>query len=171
MYSNLQKEGVYDQAHRARFTNIDNEDYLGMWDSKVYVRVPAGDSVTLPEAQAITFGIDLATRVMMKDERKKFVPTMLEPTWEMSQRTKIGIPSARDPYEKQIVRWLDAGEETPEMQALRSQVRDQIMQDMKAEVSTEPPKGPSSKGDLAVVTDKSKPDRAGREFEGISSLK
>lgn len=171
MFSHLQKEGIYDNSHRARFTNIDNEEYVGMWDSKVYVRIPAGDSVTLPEAQAITFGIDLATRVMMKDERKKFIPTMLEPAWEMSQRTNVGIPAKRDPFEKQIVQWLDPGEETPEMQALRSQVREQVLNDMKAEVSTDAPKGPVSKDQLSIVGDRSNPARAGHEFEGLAALK
>ena len=171
MLSHLQKEGIYDQTHRARFTNIDDEDFVGTWDSKVYVRVPPGESVTLPESQAINFAIALATRVMVKDEKRKFVPSMYEPTYEMSQRTRTGIPDARKPYEDKILQWLEAGEETPEVQALRSALREEILNDLTAKPSTAPPTGPKSKNDIAVVPDGSRPERSGKEFEGLASLK
>lgn len=171
MFSHLDKEGLYDQSRRYRFTNVDDEEFIGMWDSKVYVRVPVGESVTLPESQAINFAKDLATRVMIKDEKRKYVPTQNAPTYEESQKSRVGIPAARDPYEKRILQLIEQGEETPEMQALRSELRDEVMRDLKGVVSTAPPSGPSSREQLAVVGDVSRPGRSGHEFEGLAALK
>ena len=168
--SNLDKEGLYDQTRRYKFNNIGDEEYVGMWNSKVFVTVPPGESVTLPEAQAITFAKDLCTRVMLKEEKARFVPNMYEPTWEMSQRSRAGIPLARDPYEKRILQAIEEGQETPELQALRSQIREEVMADLTATVSTEPPRGPSSVSDLSLVKDK-RTAREGHEFEGLTALK
>lgn len=170
-YSNLDKEGLYDQSQRYRFHNIDDEVFVGKWNGTEYVTVPAGESVTLPESQAINFAKQLATRVMIKDEQEKFVPTMMEPTWEQSRKTRTGIPMAREPYEKRILKKIEIGEETPEIQSLRSQIREELISDMSMQVSTEAPQGPRSKSEISIVADKNRPQHEGKEFEGVSSLK
>lgn len=170
-YSTLDKEGLYDQTQRYKFTNIDDEEFIGMWNGKLFVTVPKGASVTLPESQAINFAKALCDRVMRKEEKAKFVPNMREQRWEESERTRVGIPMARKPYESQILQKINQDEETPEMQVMRSQVREELMRDMSAQVNTESPKGPSSLSSLALVNDGSRVERTGREFEGVTSLK
>lgn len=161
-----------DDSQLYRFTNIDDEPYVGRWNGKEFVKVPAGHSVTIPESKAIVFAKDLCTRVMLKEEKAKFVPNLREATWEESQKTRTGIPMARKPYEDRILQKLEMGEETPETQALRSQLREQILSDMNSKVSTESPASalPKSTKDLSVVKDK-RTLREGHEFEGVKSLK
>ena len=161
---------LYDNSQRYRFTNIDDEPFVGLWDGREFVTVPSGGSVTLPEAQAITYAKELCTRVMFKEEKEKFIPNMREATWEESQKTRVGIPMARKPYEDRILQHLELNDETPEVQAMRSEMREQLMRDLNAQVSTDAPKGPAALKDLNVLKDK-RTIREGHEFEGVKSLK
>jgi len=165
-----QERYLFDNTQRYRFTNIDDEPFVGMWDGREFVNVPAGASVTLPEAQAITYAKELCTRVMFKEEKEKFVPNMREASWEESQKSRVGIPLARDPYEKRILQKLETGDETPELQAMRSEMREELMRDLSAKVETAPAGPPRAIKDLAVVKDK-RTARDGHEFEGVKSLK
>lgn len=169
-FSNLDKQGLYDNTQRYRFTNIDDEMFTGMWNGRIFVRLLPGESATLPEVYAVTFSKELATRVMLKEEKAKYIPTQNAPTWEESQKSRVGIPMARDPYEKRIVQKMEVGEETPEIEAMRSQMREQLLADMSAQVSTDAPSGPKAAADLSLVEDK-RAIRKGREFEGVTALK
>ncbi len=42
----------------------------------------------------------------------------------------MGVPSARKPYEDKILRELKIDEQSPQMQVLRAQVKDQIISDI-----------------------------------------
>lgn len=168
--SETEERSLYDNSQRYRFTNIDDEEFIGMWDGRIFVTVPAGRSVTLPEAQAITYAKALCTRVMLKEEKSKFVPNMREATWEESQKTRTGVPMARDPYEKRILQKLEQNEDTPELQVLRSEIREELLHDMQAQVSMDAPRGPAALSDLSLVKDK-RTVRDGHEFEGITALK
>lgn len=170
-FSNLDKVGLYDLTQRYRLTNIDDEKFTGRWNGRTFVVLNPGESATIPESQAINFAKEICTRVMQKEEKAKFVPNMNEPTWEQSQRTRVGLPMARDAYEKRILQKIEAGEETPELQVMRAQMREQLLNDMSAQVSTDAPSGPKSAVDLSLVDDPSKPQRKGREFEGVTALK
>ncbi len=161
---------LYDNTQRYKFTNIDDEPFVGLWDGREFVTVKPGQSVTLPEAQAITYAKDLCTRVMQKEEKEKFVPNARAATWEESDRSRVGIPMARKPYEDRIVQKLSTDEDSPETQALRSEIREELLRDLSAQVNTEPPRPPSSTRDLRLVKDK-RQAREGHEFEGVKSLK
>lgn len=165
-----EERSLYDNSQRYKFTNIDDEEFVCMWNGEEITRIPAGASVTLPESQAITYAKDLCTRVMTKEERAKFVPNMREATWEESQKTRVGLPMARDPYEKRILSKLNASDETPEIQLMKAQIKDQLLSDMSAQVSTDAPTGPKATADLSLVGDK-RLQRKGHEFEGVTALK
>lgn len=166
MSSNLtKKEGIYDPTKRGAFTNWSNEDFVGVWAGEG-ITIKAGQTVTLPEHLAIKFTGEFVDREMVKEEMSNFVPSVKWPTYEESEKTMVGIPSARTPYEKKTLKWLERSDESPEMQLLRMQVLDEIKKDFTASPSTEPPRAPSSRKDINIAV-----DPKGAEFAGVTSLK
>lgn len=166
MSSNLtKKDGIYDPTKRGAFTNWSNEDFFGTWGGET-ITIAAGKTVTLPEHLAIKFTQEFVDREMVKEEMEKFVPSQKWPTYAESERTMVGIPSARTPYETRTLKWLARSDESPEMQLLRMQVFEEVKRDFSATPSTEPPKAPSSKNQIHIAV-----DPKGAEFSGVKSLK
>lgn len=165
MSSNLtKKEGIYDPTKRGAFTNWSDEDFTSKWNGEA-ITVGAGKTVTLPEHLAIKFTDEFVTREMVKDEMKSFVPSVKWPTYEESEKTKVGIPSARTAYETKTLRWLPRSEESAEMQLLRMQVFEEVKKDFTAVPSTEAPKAPTSREQINIAV-----DPHGAEFNGVKSL-
>lgn len=165
MTSNLtKKEGIYDPTKRGAFTNIDDQDFVGVWNGEG-ITIKPGQTVTLPEHLAIKFTCELVDRVMVKDEMAKFVPSAKWPTYEESERTMVGIPAARAPYEARVLKWLDRKDDSPEMQLLRMQAFEQIKHDFTQNIETRPPSAPSKKEQIHIAV-----DPKGAEFSGVQSL-
>lgn len=166
MSSNLtKKEGIYDPTKRGAFTNWSDEDFVGVWAGEG-ITIKPGQTVTLPEHLAIKFTQEFVDREMVRNEMKNFVPSAKWPTYEESEKTMVGIPSARTPYEKKTLRWLERSDESAEMQLLRMQVFEEVKRDFTATPSTTPPQPPKLKGDITIAV-----DPKGAEFSGVSSLK
>jgi len=47
----------------------------------------------------------------------------------------LGVPAARKVWEDKICRVLEVDEESPQVQVMRSQIREELMKDLKAEPS------------------------------------
>ncbi len=140
-------DGLFNPALRFAFTNITTEDFASAWNGSPII-IKAGQTVELPHHLADKLTDELVNKIMIGKAKLDEVtyykknPNAAANTYRAP--SSLGVPAARKVWEDQIVRQLQVDEESPEIQVIRAQIREQLQADLKKETSKAPPNAPSS---------------------------
>lgn len=126
------ERGMYNPLKRYGFTNITTEDFTFTWNSSP-ITVKPGVEIELPEHMAILATHKIVDQVMNKladEDTKRLRVEMRDSTARSPLGISVGIPAARKPFEDKVLRELKVDEQSPQVQVLKAQVRDQIIGDL-----------------------------------------
>lgn len=127
-----EERGMYDPTKRYGFKNISNETFTFTWDRNP-ITVQPGQEVELPEHLAILATHKLVDKVMQDEihaEEKKVRAETKDPYWKNPKGISMAVPHARKIYEDKIIRLLKVDEQSPQIQILRAQAKEQILNDL-----------------------------------------
>lgn len=172
MQSHLYPTGVFNPSLRFAFTNITNEEFRSMWGGVPIVVQPHETieiSYTTPivgvgHALAVKMANELIDKIMINDIKLDEV-SMNIPYARSSKGMLLGVPAARLPFEQQILRVMEAEEESPATQSIRNMVIEELKADMGREQGVPSEPAPSSLEEFsqlkteAVEKEKPKPVR------------
>jgi len=122
------KDGIFNPLRRFAFTNITPDLFTFHWDGKP-ISVKAGDTVELPHHLACIAVKKLVDKIMINDAKRDEEEGRKTDRFYRG-RNMMGIPAARKVYEDKIVTELEVATDSPQIQILRSQIRDQFAQDI-----------------------------------------
>lgn len=147
-------EGMYNPLWKFAFTNITEEDFTSKWNGDPIV-VKAGQTVTLPHHLADKMTDELVNKIMttaIKANEVKYYKDNpnTAPNFYRAP-SSLGVPAARKVWEDQIVRRLAVNEESPEMQVMRAEMREQLEADMAKTKSNKPPVAPKGVEEFAEI--------------------
>lgn len=126
--------GIFNPLARYAFTNITEEPYTLRWDGEDILTVEPGRTIELPHHLADKALTELVDRIMIGEAKLDEVamlkanPAMSNP--RSSRGMNLGVPAARKVWEDQIIKEIKVDPESAEARLMRSQVRDQITQDI-----------------------------------------
>ena len=154
-------EGLYNPTLRFAFTNITSQDFTSKWNGQPII-VKAGQTIELPHHLADKLTDELVNLIMIGNVKMAEIeyyknnpntgPNMFRAP------SSLGIPMARKVWEDKIVRPLAIDEESPEIQVMRLQIREELERDLKAEPSKDPVKVPSM-GEFAEIKEGFVPEK------------
>lgn len=151
-------EGMFDPTKRFAFTNIMTEDFRSGWNS-VPVIVKPGETIEISNVTPIP-GAGHALAVLMTNqlidqiiigEAKLDEVTKNQPYYRSPKGMSLGVPAAREIWEKQIIRELDPEEESPALQTIRKQLREEIETGITAKQETAPVHIPTNISEFAEL--------------------
>lgn len=141
MSSNLWvKQGIYDPSKRFSFKNITTEPFTFTW-AKQPITVKAGETVELPHHLAVLATTQLVDNIMNKEireEEEKVKAETKNAYYRSPRAASLGVPAAREVWEKQIVRELSPSESQvteSQMGVIRTELAETLTRDIKAENS------------------------------------
>lgn len=141
------KNGIYDPSKRFAFTNITDEDFTFRWADNP-IKVKAGETVELPHHLAVIATTQLVDKIMIgevHEEELKVRSETRNPSYRSPRGISLGVPAAREPYEKKILKELEPRSGTDsQFQIIRAQKAEEILRDLRAENSSTPPVLPAS---------------------------
>lgn len=136
MSSNLTvKEGIYDPTKRFAFTNISDETFTFKWGGNP-ITVKPKETIELPHHLAVLATGKLVDHIMGSEARADELKMRAEnkdPYWRSPKGIAMGVPEARRPYEEKILRELGPGEESPALQVMRAQIKEELQRDLSQE--------------------------------------
>lgn len=145
---------LFNPALRFAFTNITTEDLVSAWNGSPII-VKAGQTVELPHHLANKLTDELVDKIMLGkaklDEITYYKNNPNTAPNHYRANSQLGVPAARKVWEDQIVRELKVDEESPEIQILRSQIKEELQRDMAQETSSDPVHVPSSLGEFSEL--------------------
>lgn len=147
-------EGMYNPAKRFAFTNILEEDFTSYWNGSPIV-IKAGQTVELPHHLADKLTDEIVNKIMITNVKINEVeyyqknPNAAVNTYRAP--SSLGVPQARKVWEDKVVRELAVDEESPEMQIVRAQIREELQADLSGKASTEPVRVPTSINEFAEL--------------------
>lgn len=134
MSSHLElKEGIYDPLRQFAITNINDEDYELLWDSKVVARLKPGDTVQLPHHLAVIAAVQIADIAIFKEIHEDEKAHASTPYYKSPKGSNLYIPNARKPYEDRIIKEIDVDTTAVQYQVIAAQKREEILSDLNAE--------------------------------------
>lgn len=139
--SKLEPNGIYNAMLRYSFTNISEEPFTSHWDSQP-ITVKPNQTIELPQHLAIKFTNELIDKIMISDvkivesEYYKNNPNALPNTYRA--QSSLGVPAVREEWADKIMKELELDEESPQLQAMRIQIRAELQDDLNKEVTKEP---------------------------------
>lgn len=127
--------GTFDPSRRFAFTNITDEPLESAWDGQPIV-IPPGRTVELPHHLANKLTDELVDKIIIgnvkrEEEEYKSVDPVNRAYFRSPSAGNLGVPSVRKELEDQIVRELAMDEESPEVQVMRAQLKEEVMADVK----------------------------------------
>lgn len=128
----FEERGMYDPRKRYGFKNITDEVFTFSWNGNP-VSVKPQTEIELPEYMAIMATHKLVDQVMGKlaqEDTERLRKEMKDHTARSPLGIAMGVPAARKVYEDKILRELKIDEQSPEIQVLRAQIKDQITNDI-----------------------------------------
>lgn len=147
-------EGLYNPALRFAFTNITMEDFTSAWGGSPII-VKAGETIELPHHLADKLTDQLVDQIMIGEAKlneveyyKSHPGTRIN---DYRAPSMLGVPAARKVWEDQIVRELAVDEESPQLQVMRAQIKEELLADLNAETSTAPVPVPTSIEEFAEL--------------------
>ncbi len=146
-------EGIFNPVLKFAFTNITEEDFVSAWNG-VPITVKPGQTVSLPHHLADKMTDELVDKIMITGVKTNEVeyyknnPNTAPNLYRAP--SSLGVPAARKLWEDKIVRQLDVDEESPEIQVIRAQIKEELLSDMSKETSKAPVPVPSL-GDFAEI--------------------
>lgn len=147
-------EGMFNPSLRFAFTNITDEDFVSAWGGSP-ITVKPHQTIELPHHLANKLTDELVDKIMIGNAKLDEVtyykahPDMQPNTYRAA--SSLGVPAARKVWEDQIVRLLELDEESPEIQVMRAQIKEELLADMSKETSREPVPVPSSIAEFAEL--------------------
>lgn len=126
------KTGIFDPSKRYGFKNITENPFTFTWGGNP-ITVKPGDEVELPEHYALLATKNLVDQIMQEEahaEEQEMKVKKNDPYWRSPKGIAVGIPAARKPYEDKILRELKLNEESPQVQVMRAQIKEQLMADL-----------------------------------------
>jgi len=161
-------DGVYNPSLRFAFTNITEEDFVSAWGGSPIV-VKAGQTVELPHHLADKMTDELVNKIMIGNAKLDEVEYYKKnPNTQPNMyraASSLGVPAARKIWEDKIVRPLAVDEESPEIQVMRAQIKEEIMNDLKEKPSSQPVAVPTNISEFAELK------QAGEEKEAPKEKK
>lgn len=124
--------GMYDPRKRYGFKNITDEDFTFTWNSNP-ITVKPGVEIELPEHMAILATHKIVDQVMGKiahEDTERLRKEMKDPYARSPLGIAMGVPTARKPFEDKVLRELKVDEQSPQIQILRAQTKEQIVNDL-----------------------------------------
>ncbi len=149
MKSFLEVNGVYNPALRFAFTNITEGDFVSAWNGSA-VTIKPGQTVELPHHLAVKFTGELVDKIIMGNAKLDEV-TKAKEGYRSPIGMSLGVPTARKIWEDQILRELAVDEESPQVQVIRAQIREELERDLKVEKTSEPVSVPTSLAEFAEL--------------------
>lgn len=147
-------EGLFNPALRFAFTNITTEDFSSAWGGSPIV-VKAGQTVELTHHLANKLTDELVDKIMIGaaklDEVTYYKNNPNTAPNVYRAPSSLGVPAARKVWEDQIVRPLAVDEESPEIQVMRAQIKEELMADLSAETAKGGPAIPTSLEEFAEL--------------------
>jgi len=150
------KEGIYDPLKRFAFTNITDEVFTFKWGGQP-ISVKPQETIELPHHLAVLATTNLVDKIMLDEARKDEEETRKknkDPYWRSPKGISVGVPEARKPYEQKILRELKPDEESPQIQVMRAQIREELERDLKQENSPKVQRMSVSKEEFAEIKSK-----------------
>lgn len=126
------ERGMYDPLKRYGFKNITEEPFTFTWNSNP-ITVKPGVEIELPEHLAITATHKLVDQIMNKiahEDTERLRKELKDHAARSPLGIAVGVPSARKPWEDKVLRELKLDEQSPEIQVLRAQTKDRIINDI-----------------------------------------
>ena len=171
-------QGLFDPSKKYAFTNITTEPLESAWGGQP-INIPAGETVELPQHLADKLVDELVDRIMIgaakldEVEFYKKNPGAALQSYHSNLGMNLGVPAARKVWEDQIVKELGPEEETPQMQIERAAIRDELLANLSAEVSSEPPPVPTSLEEFSELknTPEEAPKKAPLKVKKIAKAK
>lgn len=137
MSSNLDlKQGIYDPSKRFAFTNITDAPFTFAWGNSP-ITVKPKETIELRHHLAVLATNRIVDQIMIEEMRKKTEAEKLKNPMYLApnQAGSLGVPAAREPFEKQVLRELALDEESPQIQVMRAQIREEMARDLNQEKS------------------------------------
>lgn len=131
------KNGIYDPSKRFAFTNITDESFTFTW-AKRPITVAPHETVELPHHLAVLATTDLVDRIMLKEAQVKTIEQQrLNPGYKApNQAGSLGVPAARDPWEKKILKELPPRDDNDaQLQVTRARITEELQRDLAKENS------------------------------------
>lgn len=122
------KDGVFNPLRRFAFTNITDDVFTFHWDGKP-ITVKAHDTVELPHHLMVIAATKLVDKIMINNAKADEIEGRKTDRYYRGANM-MGVPAAREVYESKIVRELEVDEESPQIQVMRAQIRDQVIKDI-----------------------------------------
>ncbi len=140
------ERGMYDPLARYGFYNIiiekhpvrgdifysRNKDFTFTWNGSP-INVKAGSEIELPEHLAILATHKLVDEIMTDIAHEDTIK-LREKSGDFTIKSPfgaaLGIPAARKVWEDKIIRKLKIDEQSPQIQILKAQIKDQILTDI-----------------------------------------
>ena len=161
----LEPEGLYNPTLRFAFTNITNEDFTSKWDGvpvivKPHETIEVSNTTPIPgagHALAIKMTGEMVDKIILDEAKADEMAHPDLPYYRSPKASALGVPAARKVWEDQILRELTPDEESPALQTIRKQMRDEIISGGEQKKNTEPPPVPTSAAEFADLTKPSVP--------------
>ena len=142
--------GIYDPSRRFAFTNITAEVFSSAWDGSP-ITIQPNQTVELPHHLAVKLTGELVDKIMIGNAKLDEVQKN-QPYYRSPLGTSLGVPEARKVWEDQILRELGRDEESPEIQIMRAQLKQEIMNDLtNADKPSEPVAIPTTIGEFSEL--------------------
>lgn len=139
----LHPNGLYNPTLRFAFTNITSEDFTSYWGGQP-IRIKAGQAVELPHHLAVKLTKELVDHILIGEAKLdevnyyKVNQNAQANTYRSPKGLSLGVPAARKVWEDKICRQLAVDEESPEIQVLRAQMKEELMAQMNNETAKAP---------------------------------
>jgi hypothetical protein len=131
----LEPEGLFNPALRFAFTNITDDVFVSYWD-KIPITVkphetieigPTTPIVGVGHALAVKMTGELVDKIMINLAKMDELNHKDIPYYRSPDGTAMGVPAARQVWEVKILRELKSDEDSPSLQSLRNQLKEEIL--------------------------------------------
>lgn len=148
----LHPEGLFNPTLRFAFTNITDEEFTSYWGGQP-IKIKAGQTVELTHHLAVKLTKELVDKIILgaakldKDAQK-------DPYYRSPMAGNLGVPAYRKQYEEKICRLLGTDEESPEIQLMRVQMKEELLAAQNKEQIQQPVHIPTDISEFADINKK-----------------
>jgi hypothetical protein len=147
----LHPNGLFNPALRFAFTNITQEEFKSYWNGSPIIVKP-GQTVELQHHLAVKMTKELVDQIMQNEVKIDEIEHKATAYYRSPKGMNLGVPAARKVWEDKIVRVLDTDEESPEIQVMRAQLKQEILAAQnKEQLQPEPVRVPTSFSEFAEL--------------------
>lgn len=145
----LHPNGLFNPTLRFAFTNITTEDFKSFWGGQPII-IKAGQTVELTHHLAVKLTKELVDKIMQGEAHLDELAHKDIAYYRSPKGMMLGVPAARKVWEDKIVRELAPDEESPEIQVMRAQLKEEILAQQNKE-QAQPVHIPTSLSEFAEI--------------------